>query len=65
MMKGNFSIRPKKELGYKWEIWQKGFSEVQDTYRRQLCPAPNYIDGPVRRVWRLSGRGVSVLLNVL
>src|SRR5947209_1783700 len=28
MIKGNFSYRAKKELGYKWEVWQKGFSEV-------------------------------------
>ena len=29
MIKGNFSYRAKKELGYPWEVWQKGFSEVQ------------------------------------
>ena len=28
MMKGNFSYRAKKELGYPWEVWQKGFSGV-------------------------------------
>jgi len=28
-VKGGFSFRLKKELGYKWEVWQKSFNEHQ------------------------------------
>ena len=29
LVKGNFSFRAKKELGYQREIWQRGFSDVR------------------------------------
>jgi len=29
LIKGNFSYRVKKEFGFKGEIWQRGFSDVQ------------------------------------
>jgi putative transposase len=49
MMKGNFSYRAKKELGYPWEIWQKGFSEVQISTEGDFVRHQNYIDeNPVR-----------------
>jgi len=49
MIKGNFSYRAKKELGYPWEIWQKGFSEVQITTEASFVHHQNYIDeNPVR-----------------
>jgi len=49
MMKGNFSYRAKKELGYQWEVWQKGFSEVQILTEASFIHHQNYIDeNPVR-----------------
>jgi REP-associated tyrosine transposase len=49
MMKGNFSYRAKKELGYPWEIWQKGFSEVQITTEASFIHHQEYIDdNPVK-----------------
>ena len=49
MMKGNFSFRAKKELGYPWEIWQKGFSEVQVLTEASFIQHQNYIDeNPVK-----------------
>lgn len=39
-LKGGFSYRVKKELGYRWEIWQAGFNEhrIKDAedYRRHV-----------------------------
>ncbi len=50
MMKGNFSYHAKKELGYKWEVWQKGFSEAQIlTLEDSFVRHQNYIDeNPVK-----------------
>ena len=49
LIKGNFSYRAKKELGVKWEIWQKGFSEVQILNEQSFVQHQNYIDeNPVR-----------------
>jgi putative transposase len=49
MMKGNFSYRAKKELGYPWEVWQKGFSEVQITTEASFIHHQEYIDdNPVK-----------------
>jgi len=49
IMKGNFSYRAKKELGYPWEIWQKGFSEVQILTEDSFIYHQNYIDeNPVK-----------------
>jgi putative transposase len=49
MMKGNFSYRAKKELGYPWQVWQKGFSEVQVTTEASFIQHQSYIDeNPVR-----------------
>lgn len=49
MIKGNFSYRAKKELGFKWEIWQKGFSDVRITDRASFLRHVEYIyDNPVK-----------------
>ena len=49
IMKGNFSYRARKELGYPWEIWQKGFSEVQITTEASFIHHQEYIDAnPVK-----------------
>lgn len=49
LMKGNFSYRAKKELGVRWEIWQKGFSEVQILTEESFVHHQNYIDeNPVK-----------------
>jgi putative transposase len=48
-IKGGFSYRVKKELGYLGEIWQKGFSEVRITSRASFLKHREYIDqNPVR-----------------
>lgn len=44
MIKGNFSYRAKKELGYSGEIWQKGFSEVQVLTEASFIRHQEYID---------------------
>ena len=49
LMKRNFSYRAKKEFGVNWEIWQKGFSEVQIPAEESFVQHQNYIDeNPVK-----------------
>ena len=49
LIKGNFSFRAKKELGYPWEIWQRGFSEVRIYDREGFFYYRRYIDeNPVK-----------------
>ena len=49
MIKGNFSYRAKRELGYPWEVWQRGFSEVQITTEESFIHHQEYIDdNPVK-----------------
>lgn len=43
-VKGGFSYRAKKELGYQGEIWQKGFSEVRITDRQSFLKHREYIE---------------------
>jgi putative transposase len=43
-MKGGFSYRAKKELGFQREIWQKGFSEVQVVSETSFIQHQLYID---------------------
>ncbi|HKW76461.1 MAG TPA: transposase [Terriglobales bacterium] len=44
LMKGDFSYRAKKELGFQREIWQKGFSEVQVVTEESFIQHQLYID---------------------
>jgi len=49
LIKGGFSFRAKKELGYQGAIWQPGFSEVRINNRRSFLKHREYIDmNPVR-----------------
>ena len=49
-MKGGFSYRLKKELGYCGEVWQKGFSEVRVNDRESFAKHREYIaQNPVKR----------------
>ncbi len=49
LIKGNFSYRAKKELGFPWEIWQKGFSDVRITSRASYVRHVGYInENPVK-----------------
>lgn len=49
MIKGNFSYRAKKELGFSREIWQKGFSDVRITDRESYSRHVEYIyDNPIK-----------------
>jgi putative transposase len=49
LIKGNFSYRAKKELGYQREVWQRGFSEVRVYDRDSFLYYRIYIDqNPVK-----------------
>jgi putative transposase len=49
LVKGNFSYRAKKELGYQREIWQKGFSDERVWDRESFLRHRSYIDdNPVK-----------------
>jgi len=49
MIKGGFSFRAGKELGYRGEIWQRGFSDVRITDERSFREHQTYIDlNPVK-----------------
>jgi putative transposase len=43
LIKGGFSYRLKKELGYAGEIWQRGYSEVRVDERASFLAHRNYI----------------------
>jgi putative transposase len=43
-IKGGFSYRVKKELGFTGEIWQRGFSEVRVFDRESFLKHRSYID---------------------
>ena len=48
-VKGRFSHRLKRELGYAGEVWQRGFSEVQVLGPSKMAVYQNYIaNNPVR-----------------
>jgi putative transposase len=49
LVKGNFSYRAKKELGYQFEIWQPGFSDERVWDRESFLRHRRYIDdNPVK-----------------
>jgi putative transposase len=49
-IKGGFSYRLKKELGYRSEVWQKGFSEVRVNDEGSFAKHQEYIaQNPVKR----------------
>jgi putative transposase len=49
LIKGNFSYRAKRELGWQREIWQPGFSEVRVTDRESFLAYKRYIhENPVK-----------------
>ncbi len=49
-IKGGFSYRLKKEVGYLGEVWQRGFSEVRVDDRESLSQHREYIaQNPVKR----------------
>jgi putative transposase len=43
LVKGNFSFRAKKELGFPGEIWQRGFSDVRITDEKSFLVHQDYI----------------------
>ena len=50
LIKGNFSFRANKELGFKGEIWQRGFSDVLVTDKQSFQLHRSYIDNnPVKK----------------
>jgi putative transposase len=49
LIKGGFSFRAKKELGFTKEIWQRGFSDVRVTDEERFRSHQQYIyDNPVK-----------------
>jgi putative transposase len=44
LVKGNFSYRAKKELGYQREVWQRGFSDERVWDRESFLRHRSYID---------------------
>jgi REP-associated tyrosine transposase len=49
LVKGRFSYRLRKELGFAGEVWQRGFSEVQVKGRRSFEEHRRYIaENPVK-----------------
>lgn len=49
LIKGGFSYRVRKELGYQGEVWQRGFSEVRIVDQASFLKHRDYIDqNPVR-----------------
>jgi putative transposase len=49
LIKGGFSFRAKRELGFQGEIWQRGFSDVRVVDESSLKQHRSYIDNnPVR-----------------
>jgi len=49
LIKGTFSYRAKKELGFDGEIWQRGFSDVRITDEQSFREHRDYIDNnPVK-----------------
>ena len=49
LVKGNFSYRAKKELGFQREIWQPGFSDERICDRESFLAHRKYIDeNPVK-----------------
>ena len=49
LVKGGFSYRAKKELGFAGEIWQKGFFEVRINDRQSFVRHREYIEqNPVK-----------------
>ncbi len=50
LIKGNFSFRANKELGFKGEIWQRGFSDVLVADKQSFKLHRSYIDNnPVKK----------------
>lgn len=43
LIKGSFSFRVKRELGFQGEVWQRGFSDVRVTDDRSFCLHQAYI----------------------
>jgi putative transposase len=49
LIKGNFSFRAKRELGFNGEIWQRGFSDVLVTDEQSFRMHRSYIENnPVK-----------------
>jgi len=49
LIKGNFSFRANRELGFRGEIWQRGFSDVRVTDEQGFRQHQNYIgNNPVK-----------------
>jgi putative transposase len=57
LIKGGFSFRAGKELGFKGEIWQRGFSDVRITDDESFQQHRDYIDNnPARAGLKDSGK---------
>jgi len=57
LIKGGFSFRANKELGFRGEVWQRGFSDVRITDEESLRKHRDYIDDNPVRAGLASARG--------
>jgi putative transposase len=65
LIKGNFSYRAKKELGWQREIWQPGFSEVRVTDRESFLAYKLYIqENPVKAGLARSPEEIRIALHI-
>jgi putative transposase len=49
LIKGGFSFRAKRELGFKGEVWQRGYSDVRIEDQRSFVEHRKYIhENPVK-----------------
>lgn len=49
LIKGRFSFRTKRELGYMGEVWQRGYSDVRIQDEASFFQRRNYIEqNPVK-----------------
>ena len=60
-IKGGFSFRVKKELGYRWEVWQQSFTEHRIKDAADSAHHRDYIRmNPVRAVWCERRRNIPI-----
>jgi putative transposase len=65
LVKGNFSYRAKKELGFRPEIWQRGFSDERVWDRESFLRHRKYIEGnPVKAGFRRLAGEISLWFGI-
>ena len=66
LIKGGFSFRAPKELGYQGEIWQRGYSDAQILSDKSFQQHREYIDNnPVKAGLAAGPRNIPSALRML